>query len=139
MTPGGPGWTNSNGIEIVNVDPNNFVPGAMDSAIVTNNEPVWQFNFQNAPWSVVIRNFAKQNGLALQLLTEPTGSLTFVDERPYPASEALDLLNDYLLAEGFLLVRNGNKLTAVTAGGPIQEASCHLYRCGTLKYWGAMN
>ncbi len=65
---------------------------------------------------MVIRNFAKQNGLALQMLSEPTVALTFVDERPYAASEALDLLNDYLLAEGFLLVRNGNKLTAVSAG-----------------------
>lgn len=121
MNPGASGFANPGGIEIVTVDPNNFVPGVIDSAIVANHEPVWQFNFQNAPWSVVIRNFAKQNGMALQMLTEPTGTLTFVDERPYPASEALDLLNDYLLAEGFLLIRNGNKLTAVTAGGPIQE------------------
>lgn len=121
MNPAAQGFANPGGIEIVTVDPNNFVPGVIDSAIVANNEPVWQFNFQNAPWSVVIRNFAKQNGMALQMLTEPTGTLSFVDERPYPTSEALDLLNDYLLAEGFLLIRNGNKLTAVTAGGPIQE------------------
>ncbi len=103
------------------MDPGQLAAGAMDNVVFRNNEPVWQFNFQNAPWSAVIRNFARQNGMALQMLTEPTGTFTFVDERPYPASEALDLLNDYLLAEGFLLVRNGNKLTAVAAGGPIQE------------------
>ena len=112
---------NGGGIEVVNMDPRQLASGNMDSMISGQSEPVWQFNFQNAPWSVVIRNFAKQNGMALQMLTEPTGSFTFVDERPYPASEALDLLNDYLLAEGFLLIRNGNKLTTVTAGGPIQE------------------
>lgn len=117
----GPPLSNAAGIEVITVDPNNFVPGGPGSMMMGNNEPVWQFNFQNAPWSVVIRNFAKQNGMALQMLTEPTGTFTFVDERPYPASEALDLLNDYLLAEGFLVVRNGNKLTTVTAGGPIQE------------------
>ncbi len=117
----GPAMSGAAGIEVIHVDPNNFVPGVISDAIVSGNEPVWQFNFQSAPWSVVIRNFARQNGLALQMLSEPTGTFTFVDERPYPASEALDLLNDYLLSEGFLLVRNGNKLTTVAAGGPIQE------------------
>ncbi|MCC6509582.1 MAG: hypothetical protein IT423_10770, partial [Pirellulaceae bacterium] len=96
-------------------------PNQAEMSVMGNAEPTWQFNFQNAPWSMVIRNFAKQNGLALQMLSEPTGALTFVDERPYATSEALDLLNDYLLAEGFLLVRNGNKLTAVSAGGQVQE------------------
>ena len=117
----GPTLSNARGFEVVTIDPNSYVPGSAESMVVSSGEPTWQFNFQNAPWSVVIRNFAKQNGMALQMLTEPTGNFTFVDERPYPASEALDLLNDYLLAEGFLVVRNGNKLTTVTAGGPIQE------------------
>lgn len=111
---------NARGIEVVNVDPNSLGAGAV-TEMMGHAEPVWQFNFQNAPWPIVIRNFAKQNGMALQMLSEPTGTFTFVDQRPYPASEALDLLNDYLISEGFLLIRNGNKLTSITAGGPIQE------------------
>ncbi len=111
---------NSGRIELVQSDTGAFVPSP-GTVLSPANEPTWQFNFQNAPWSVVIRNFARQNGLALQMLTEPAGNFTFVDERPYPASEALDLLNDYLLAEGFLLVRNGSKLTAIAAGSKIQE------------------
>ncbi len=89
--------------------------------IASANEPVWRFNFQNAPWPVVIRSFAKQNGMALQMQIEPPGQFSFVDERDYTFTEALDLLNDYLLAQGALMVRNGTKLTVVSSGAPLQE------------------
>ncbi len=107
----------SSGNEQIVIDLN----GNGTQSSMTTDEPKWRFNFQNAPWALVIRNFAKQNGLALQMLQEPTGMFTFVDERPYSTSEALDLLNDYLLAEGYLLVRNGTKLTTVAAGVAVQD------------------
>ena len=71
----------------------------------------FSFNFSKAPWNLVLKQFAVQTGMSLQLTHSPAGSFTYFDERRYTASEALDILNDYLLPQGAILVRQANKLT----------------------------
>lgn len=81
----------------------------------------WRFNFQSAPWAVVIKNFARANRKSLIFLHEPTGTLTYFDDRTYSFVEALDVLNDHLVRDGWLLVRNEQKLTLISAAEPLPE------------------
>ncbi|HBE71096.1 MAG TPA: hypothetical protein DDW52_23360, partial [Planctomycetaceae bacterium] len=89
------------------------------------NAPVmagdWRFNFQAAPWTVVIKNFARANRKSLVFMRQPTGTFTYFDERTYSFVEALDVLNDYLVLDGWLLVRNEQKLTLISAAEPLPE------------------
>gem|GEM_PF-671059 len=83
------------------------------------NERRWSFNFQGAPWLTVLRTFAKEAGFALQISAEPDGEFTYFDENTYTATEVLDLFNDYLMTNGRILVRDGNRLTLTNATSDI--------------------
>ncbi len=94
----------------------------------TNINPIdrsatWIFNFQNAPWSTVLKNFARHSQMSLMMEQTPTGELTYFDDRPYAFSEAMDVLNDHLLQQGYLLVRNENKLTSVSATNGFRDGT----------------
>ena len=81
----------------------------------------WSFNFHGAPWGTVLRTFAKEAGLTLQAIAEPAGDFTYYDENLYTATETIDIFNDYLLASGQILVRDGNRLTLSDASGQIPD------------------
>lgn len=82
----------------------------------------WRFNFQGAPWSYVLKNFADASGMSLFASELPSGNFSFFSERDYTLDEALDILNDFLLRQSFLLVRNERNLTLIsTSEGKIQE------------------
>lgn len=89
--------------------------------LVFGSDSMWRFHFQNAPWGVVLRNFARFSNLALILEQEPTGTFSYYDERSYSVIDALDILNDHLLRQGSLLVRNENKLTLVTSTNGLRD------------------
>lgn len=82
----------------------------------------WSFNFHGAPWGTVLRTFAKEAGLTLQAISEPAGEFTYYDENLYTATETIDIFNDYLLANGQILVRDGNRLTLSDASGQIPDS-----------------
>lgn len=84
-------------------------------------ERQWSFNFHGAPWGTVLRTFAKDAGFTLQALSEPAGDFTYYDENLYSATETIDIFNDYLLASGQILVRDGNRLTLSDASGQIPD------------------
>ncbi len=81
----------------------------------------WKFNFHDAPWETVLKNFARHSNMSLQLEQFPAEQLTYYDDRSYSISEGLDVLNDHLLAAGFLLVRNENKLTSISATNAFRD------------------
>lgn len=81
----------------------------------------WKFNFYRAPWESVVRNFAQENGLSLMVVAMPTGEFNYFDQRLYTLTEAIDILNDNLIPNGFLLVRNQNKLTLLSRETGIAE------------------
>ena len=84
-------------------------------------ERQWSFNFHGAPWGTVLRTFAKDAGFTLQAISEPAGDFTYYDENLYSATETIDIFNDYLLASGQILVRDGNRLTLSDASGQIPD------------------
>lgn len=94
---------------------------AIEPSVGPMTNAVWKFQFQNAPWSFVLKQFARTNGMSLQVQALPIGDFTYFDERHYSATEAIDVFNDYLLPSGFLLIRNGNKLTVIPSGSAISD------------------
>lgn len=65
------------------------------------------FNFNLAPWTLVLKRFAQAAGLTLDMVESdtPPGTFTYLDDKKYTPTEALDLLNGYLLKRGHLLIR----------------------------------
>ena len=65
------------------------------------------FNFHLAPWSIVLKRFANEADLTLDMgeTETPPGSFSYLDGKKYTPAEALDLLNGYLLKRGYLLIR----------------------------------
>lgn len=71
------------------------------------------FNFRYAPWTDVLTLFAEAAGLTLDLNAVPPGTFNYRDNRKYSPTEALDVLNGYLLQKGFVLVRRDQFLVVV--------------------------
>lgn len=72
-----------------------------------------QFNFNSAPWDLVLSKFAEQNDLSLQMGQPIPGTFTYYDQRAYSPVQALDIINDYLLPQGYLAIRSGTSLVVI--------------------------
>lgn len=84
-------------------------------------EPIVIFSYKFAPWKDVIGRFAKEAGLELDMDEPPTGTFNYTDPKPYSVTQALDVINGYLLKRGYILVRRDNFLVVANlAAGPIQ-------------------
>lgn len=107
------------------------IPVSMDSPAFPRNTPQppnnsnhasWQFNFESAPWQMVIRNLAERFGLSVQFLTVPEGSFSYYDATPHAISEAIDILNDHLLSQGYIIVRNRMNLTVTSSSSQLPDS-----------------
>lgn len=77
------------------------------------------FNFRYAPWSEVLKLFAETAGLTLDLNDVPPGTFNYFDQGAYTPTEALDILNGYLLQKGYVLVRRDKFLVSLNIDNPI--------------------
>ena len=114
--PSGRSSQNSNQPSPINLvrhlaPPDDRSPGATRGEFV--------FNFQEAPWDLVLKRFAEEAGLALQMNTVPPGTFTHIDQNSYTPTEALDILNGSLLQNGFLLLRDDHFLIVYPTSGEI--------------------
>lgn len=71
------------------------------------------FAFRQAPWTEVLRDFARRAGLTLELNATPPGTFEYYDQATYTPMEALDIINGALLQRGYVLVRRDNFLVCV--------------------------
>ncbi|MCH2213296.1 MAG: hypothetical protein MK110_18500 [Fuerstiella sp.] len=94
---------------------------APKTALVVPDPGSWSFNFQDAPWRLVIRNLAKQFGYSVNFVQLPDTVFTYFDDNLYTAREALDVLNDHLLTEGFIIVRNEKNLTVINTTNQVPD------------------
>lgn len=78
-----------------------------------NGAATISFNFRYAPWPQVLQLFAEVAGLTLDLNDTPTGTFNYYDDHRYTVTEALDVLNGYLLAKGYVLVRRDRFLVCL--------------------------
>ena len=79
----------------------------------SENEILLSFNFRFAPWTDVLKLFAETAGLTLDLRDEPPETFSYFDKGKYTPTEALDILNGYLLPRGYVLVRRDNFLVSL--------------------------
>ena len=86
----------------------------------------YAFNFQNAPWPLVLKQLCQEAGLSLQLHANPPGNFSYFDSRKFTLTEAMDLVNDYLLAEGYIAIRTSHSLHVQDAKIPIPEGVVRL-------------
>lgn len=70
----------------------------------------FRFNFRYAPWDQVLQMFADGAGLTLDLNQVPPGTFSHLDDNSYTATQALDIMNGYLLRKGFCMVQKDNFL-----------------------------
>ena len=75
------------------------------------------FNFRYAPWAEVLKLFAERAGLTLDLTETPPGTFNYYDKKSYTPTEALDILNGYLLQKGYILVRRDEFLVCLRLDG----------------------
>ena len=68
------------------------------------------FNFSGAPWETVLTLFADSTGLTLDMHDIPQGTFTHIDPNEYTIEKALDIVNGYLLREGYLTIQKDNFL-----------------------------
>ena len=75
--------------------------------------PQLTFNFQYAPWPEVLKLFAEVAGLTLDLNEIPPGTFSYTDRNSYTPTQALDIINGYLLQRGYILVRRNEFLVCL--------------------------
>jgi arginine repressor len=67
--------------------------------------PRLRFNFRFQKWSEVLDWMAEEAGLSLVMDDPPPGTFNYTDSKEYTPTEAIDLLNGWLLTKGYTLVR----------------------------------
>tara|TARA_R110001592_G_scaffold125262_4_gene335051 strand:- start:121272 stop:125117 length:3846 start_codon:yes stop_codon:yes gene_type:complete len=71
------------------------------------------FNFRFAPWGDVLKLFAESAGYTLDLNDVPPGTFNYFDQGSYTPTEALDIINGYLLQKGYIIVRRDQFLVVL--------------------------
>lgn len=71
------------------------------------------FNFRFAPWADVLKLFAESAGYTLDLNDVPPGTFNYFDQGSYTPTEALDIINGYLLQKGYVIVRRNQFLVVL--------------------------
>ncbi|MDZ4688330.1 MAG: secretin N-terminal domain-containing protein [Planctomycetaceae bacterium] len=131
-TPGAPTPAASTAVSRRQALPNEPVPEGADvmaSFKPTGDGPaihrpgedaILVFNFRYAPWTEVLELFADAAGLTLDLNDVPQGTFNYyTDSRPYTATQALDIINGYLLPKGYIVIRRDRFLTCFNLDDPL--------------------
>lgn len=71
------------------------------------------FNFRFAPWGDVLKLFAESGGYTLDLNDVPPGTFNYFDNGSYTPTEALDIINGYLIQKGYIIVRRNQFLVVL--------------------------
>ncbi len=98
------------------------VPAATDDT-KKKDGPKLAFNFRYAPWADVLKLFSEAANLTLDLNDVPPGTFNYFDEKSYSVTEALDVLNGYLLPKGFVLIRRDQFLVSLNIDNGIPPTS----------------
>ncbi len=86
-------------------------------------EKVLRFNFRYQKWAEVLDWVAREADLSLVMDTPPPGTFHYSDSKNYSTTEAIDLLNGWLLTKGFTLVRRERMLMCLDLKGGLPEGA----------------
>ena len=101
-----------------------------------NDVRTFVFNFNKAPWQLVLRKFAQEFGMSLQVSHAVIGEFTYYDQTAYSVPEAINIFNDYLLPQGSILIHHANKLTLAGANTEIPDGFIPFVRITDLPVIG---
>ncbi|HKI30692.1 MAG TPA: sigma-70 family RNA polymerase sigma factor [Gemmataceae bacterium] len=84
-------------------------------------EKRYSFSINNRPWKEVFEWFGEQTGLVYNGPLVPTGTFTFVSPRgkQYTIPEIVDIINEALMAQKYILIVHTNTFTVVPVDEPI--------------------
>lgn len=82
-----------------------------------------KFNFRSQKWPDVLAWLAGEADLSLIMNSAPSGVFTFADSREYTPAQAIDLVNGWLLTQGFTLVRRERTLLCLSLSGGFPEGA----------------
>ncbi|MBY0586662.1 hypothetical protein K2X85_05765 [bacterium] len=77
------------------------------------------FSFSKTPWDVALTRFAELADLQLILQFKPPGTFDYTSSKAYTIPEALDILNEVLIAQGFVVLRTDRFLTLAALDMPL--------------------
>ena len=86
-------------------------------------EPRLKFNFRLQKWGDVLDYIADEAGLSLVMDDPPPGVFNYSDSKEYTPTEAIDLVNGWLLTKGFTLVRRERLLMCLPLKDGLPDAS----------------
>lgn len=72
-----------------------------------------QFSFRNQPWQDVLQWYADVASCSLDWQELPADKLNLITKRRFSLDQTRDMLNRYLLARGFTMLKQGDVLTVV--------------------------
>jgi len=89
-------------------------------------ERTFKFEMRDKPWAAVLEWFADVSGLHFSGTVKPTGTFTFIPpktgKRDYTVPEIIDILNEALIQQKFILIRRLTSFTMVPADERIDPA-----------------
>ncbi|MEZ6043008.1 MAG: secretin N-terminal domain-containing protein [Planctomycetaceae bacterium] len=85
--------------------------------------PQLRFNFRSQKWATVLEWMASEAGLSLVMDEPPPGTFNYTDSKDYSPTEAIDLLNGWLLTKGFTLVRRERLLMCLNLKGGLPDGA----------------
>ncbi len=85
--------------------------------------PRLKFNFRLQKWPEVLNWIAGEADLSLVMETAPPGTFNYKDSKEYTPTEAIDLINGWLLTKGFTLVRRERLLMCLDLKGGLPEGA----------------
>lgn len=84
-------------------------------------EPRLKFNFRIQKWAEVLDWMADEAGLSLVMDEAPPGTFNYSDSKEYTPTEAIDLLNGWLMTKGYTLVRRERLLMCLNLKGGLPD------------------
>ncbi|MFQ5732323.1 MAG: secretin N-terminal domain-containing protein [Planctomycetaceae bacterium] len=117
----------ANGRFIASFDGNGTSPIIRNGGGVSSRKTVsksgekreFSFSFENAPWRIVLEYFAKKANMTLDSHELPPDTFNYRDPNRYSLTEALDVINGYLIPKSFILVRRDKFLVVHNLQGPV--------------------
>ena len=95
-----------------------------------------QFRFAEAPWPTVLEWIADKANLSLDMADEPEGTFNYIDDKQCTVTEAIDVMNGYLLPRGYVLLRRDQFLVVMKTDNPMLPNLIPTVPASQLKRYG---
>lgn len=92
-------------------------PPAQTAGETASKPKTISFEMRDKPWSAVLEWLSDQTGLPVITTAKPTGTFTFIEpkKKDYTIPEVIDILNEALLGQKFVIIRRERSFTIVPA------------------------